>query len=331
MLGPGAGARASRKREPAGDIHPMLAPKLRRAAGESLNDPIAGVFWVTISMALFAGLAAFSRWSINAGLHPFEVVFLRNLFAVAMLMPLLAWRGSSLIRSTQIRLYGVRVAISLFSMLAWFYAIALIPIGEVTAISFLAPLFGTLGAIFLLGERVRIRRWTALFVGFMGAMIILRPDGATLGLGQLCALLSAMSMGLTVILVKQLTAADDPDKIVFLTNAMLLPLSLVPALFVWTWPTLEVLPALLGMGLTAVLGHVALVRGYAATDASLAQTFEFSRLPFAVAIGYLAFGETIDSWTWVGAFIIFASAVYITRREARLNRPRRPPAEAPRS
>jgi drug/metabolite transporter (DMT)-like permease len=290
----------------------MPASRLGRATGESLSDPVAGVFWVTISMALLAGLAAFSRAAINAGLHPFEVVFLRNLFAVVML-------------------YGWRVAISLFSMLAWFYAIALIPIGEVTAISFLSPLFGTLGAIFLLGERVRIRRWTALFVGFMGAMIILRPTGAALGLGQLCALLSAMSMGLTAILIKQLTAGDDPDKIVFLTNALLLPLSLVPALFVWTWPSAEVLPALLGMGVCAVLGHVALVRGYAATDASLAMTFEFSRLPFVVVIAYLAFGETIDVWTWIGALIIFASAVYITRRETRLRPRPRLPAEAPRS
>ena len=74
------------------------------------------------------------------------------------------------------------------------------------------------------------------------------------------------------------------------------------------------------MGVCAVVGHVALVRGYAITDASLAQTFEFSRLPFTVAIAYVAFGETIDVWTWVGALIIFASAIYITRREAQLRR-----------
>jgi len=307
----------------------MPPSRLGRAPGQSVNDPIAGVVWVTISMALFAGLAAFSRATINAGLHPFEVVFLRNLFAVAMLLPLLAWRGWSLVRSEQIRLYGWRVLISFFSMLAWFYAIALIPIGEVTAISFLSPLFGTLGAIFLLGERVRVRRWTALLVGFIGAMIILRPAGAQLGVGQLCALFSAMSQGLTVVLVKQLTAGDDPDKIVFLTNAMLLPLSLIPALFVWTWPSAAVLPSLLGMGLCAVLGHIALVRGYASTDASLAMTFEFSKLPFAVGIAYLVFGEMIDTWTWVGALVIFVSAIYITRREARIGRRSRLPAEAP--
>jgi len=132
--------------------------------------------------------------------------------------------------------------------------------------------------------------------------------------------LSAMFTGLTAVLVKQLTAHDDPDKIVFLTNMMLLPLSLVPALFVWTWPTAAVLPALIGMGVCAVLGHIALVRGYTVIDASLALTFEFSKLPFTVAIAYLVFAEKIDVWTWVGALVIFASAVYITRREAQIRR-----------
>lgn len=296
----------------------MPVPDLKLLARVPASGPIAGVFWVTISMAMFAGLAAFSRAAMNAGLHPFEVVFLRNLCACLMLLPLLAWRGASLLHSDQLPLYGVRVLVSLLSMQAWFYALSLIPIGEVTAIGFLAPVFGTIGAILLLGERVRLRRWTAVIVGFLGAMIILRPGMAPLGLGQLLAVVSAMSQGLTVIMVKQLTAADDPDKIVFLTNMALLPLSLGPALLVWSWPTLDALVPVLGMAVTAVLGHVALVRGYAATEASLAMTFEFSRLPFTVAVAYLAFGELIDRWTWIGALVIFASAAYITRREAKL-------------
>jgi drug/metabolite transporter (DMT)-like permease len=293
------------------------------------SGPIAGIVWMTISMALFAGLAAFARAAMNAGMHPFQVVFLRNLLATLMLSPLLLWRGASLVKSRQLPLYGLRVAVSLFSMLAWFYALSEIPIGEVTAISFLAPVFGTLGAIFLLGEKVRLRRWTAIMVGFLGAMIILRPGMAPLGVGQACALFNAMSVGIVAIMIKQLTAGDDPDKIVYLTNLMLTPLSLVPALFVWSWPTLDAVIPVLGLGLTAVLGHVALVRGYAATDASLAMTFEFSRLPFAVAIAYLAFGETIDMWTWVGAAVIFAASVYIVRREAQLARRRRAQSGAP--
>ena len=121
-------------------------PKLRAPAAATRHDPIAGVFWITLAMALFAGLALFSRMTMNAGLHPFEVVFLRNVFACLMLVPLLVYRGGSLWSSSRFGLYGLRVCVSLLSMQAWFYAISLIPIGEVTAISFLAPLFGTLGA-----------------------------------------------------------------------------------------------------------------------------------------------------------------------------------------
>jgi len=296
----------------------MPTPVWKPLALVPASGPVAGVVWVTISMALFGALAAFARGAMNAGLHPFEVVFLRNLLATLMLSPLLLWRGASLLRSSQLSLYGLRVLVSLLSMQAWFYALALIPIGEVTAISFLAPVFGTLGAILLLGERVRLRRWTAIMVGFLGAMVILRPGMAPLGIGQLCAVFNAMSIGIVAVMIKQLTTVDDPDKIVFLTNLLLTPMSLVPALFVWVWPPLAAWPLVLGMGLCAMLGHVALVRGYAATDASLAMTFEFSRLPFVVLLGYLAFAETIDTWTWIGAFVIFAAAIYITRRESLL-------------
>ncbi|HEX6001908.1 MAG TPA: DMT family transporter, partial [Hyphomicrobiaceae bacterium] len=279
----------------------MPSPAMKLAMRLPASGPIAAAFWITVSTALMGALAAFARAALNLGLHSFEVVFLRNLCATLLLVPLLWWRGPSMLRSSQLSLYGLRVMVSLLSMQAWFYAISLIPIGEVTAISFLAPVFGTVGAVFLLGERVRLRRWTAVAVGLLGAMVILRPGATALGLGQACALFSAFSIGVAVIMVKQLTAVDDPDKIVLLTNLIMTPLSLVPALFVWTWPGPEAWLPVLGMGLTAMLAHVTLVRGYAATDASLAMTFEFSRLPFAVAIAYLAFGETIDAWTWVGA------------------------------
>ncbi len=291
-----------------------------RHVGDARRSLIAGMFWVTAAMLLFAGLAAFARALMLAGMPPLEVVFLRNLFAFAAMLPLLATRGSSLFKTASLRLYGLRCGISTLSMMAWFYALSLIPIGELTAISFLAPLFGTLCAVIFLGEVVRARRWSALFVGFLGALIILRPSGAQFGVGQMCAIASALFGGILAILIKQLTSRDDPNQIVFLSNGIMTPLSLIPALLVWTWPTADSVPLLIGLGACAVLGHIALTRGFAALDASLVMTLEFSRLPFAVAIGYLAFGETIDGWTWVGALIIFASAVYITRREAQLKR-----------
>lgn len=298
----------------------MPEPLMRILNASRATGPVAGILWITLSMALFASVAGFSRAAMNEGLHPMVVIFLRNVLATLFLTPAFAWRGRNLIYSNAPGLYGLRVMVSLVSMVSWFLAIKLIPLGEIMAIGFLGPLFGTLGAIFFLGEKVRWRRWAALIVGFGGAMVILRPTGDNMGIGQICALISAMTGGLAAVLVKQLTSRDDPDKIVFLTNLMLTPLTLLPALYFWTTPTLASIPLLIGIGLCAVIGHVAFVRGYALTDASLAQTFEFSRLPFAVAVGYAAFGETIDRWTWVGAAIIFGAAIYITQREARLRR-----------
>lgn len=306
-----------------------LAARVRAVVFHELENggaggarPFAGFVWVVVAMFLLACLVAIGRHAALEGLDPFQVLFFRNLFCVVWMLPLLAWRGRSLVATTQLRLYGLRVALSFVAMTGMFHAIALIGIGEVTAIGFLAPIFGTFFAVLLLGEMVGWRRWLALAAGFAGAMVILRPGftEASLGAGQAFALMSAMAMGLIGPLVKSMTMKDDPDRVVFLTNLLLTPLSLIPALFVWQWPALELLPWLALMGLAAVLGHMALVRGYAATDASLVMTYKFARLPFAVGIGYVAFSETIDAWAWVGAFIVFASSAYIARREQKLRR-----------
>jgi drug/metabolite transporter (DMT)-like permease len=282
------------------------------------NDPVKGALWVTFSMLTLTGLAVCAKALSMQGMHPFQVVFFRNLFAAIVFSPLLIYRGASLFETGQLKMYGWRCFVGLVSMLMWFYALAQISIGEVTAISYLTPLFGTLWAIVFLGEKVRARRWTALAVGFCGALVILRPGFSEVGLGHLMALLSCFTGGFSAILVKQLTARDDPNKIVFLTHLLLVPMSILPALFVWQWPPLTMAPLLFGMGFFATLGHVTLVRGYSMMDASLALTFEFAKLPFAALVAWIFFSETIDRWTWVGAFIIIGSATYITRREAKL-------------
>lgn len=291
--------------------------KTSGAAGKR-NDPVIGLLWVTAAMLCFAGLGAFAKYAAKAGMDPLQIIFFRNAFCLLFLMPLLFMRGPSIVRSNQIGLYAVRVGLALISMMAWFYAVALMPFAELTAISFLGPLFGTLFAALFLGEVVRGRRWTALLVGFVGAMIILRPGGTAFGLGQALAVFSALTAGIVGPLLKQMTAVDDADKIVLISTLLMTPFSLIPALFVWQWPAAELWPYLAALGLCAVVGHISLMRGFASTDASLVFTFEFSRLPFAVLAGYLAFSETVDLWTIAGALVIFGSAVYITRREAQL-------------
>ncbi|MDH3741176.1 MAG: DMT family transporter, partial [Hyphomicrobiales bacterium] len=139
-------------------------------------------------------------------------------------------------------------------------------------------------------------------------------------LGTWLIVFSAIVMGLSTTFIKRLTNADDPDKVVFISTLLMTPVMMVPALYVWEWPPLGVWPYLLLLGPVATFGHVTLARAFAATEASVVMGLDFARLPFAVFYGFIAFGEVIDLWTWIGAAVIFGSTVYIARREAVLKK-----------
>jgi len=284
------------------------------------HDPLACAFWMILSCALLAGLSVIGRYVTTSGVPPFQVVFMRVIFVLITLLPLLALRGKSFVSTRQWPVYGIRAVTGSIAMLAWFSALSLIPVGEVTAISFLAPLFATVGAALFLGEIVRIRRWAATLIGLMGALVILRPGVVELSHGSWLAVASAIAMGVSSVFIKRLADGDNPDKVVFISTMLQAPLTLIPALVVWQWPDPHLWPYLIAMGPVATFGHVALTRAFAAAEASFTMSFDFARLPFAVAFGYAVFGETIDAWTWTGAAIIFAASVFIVHREAKLKK-----------
>lgn len=244
-----------------------------------------------------------------------QIVFCRLVFAWMCMLPWLLHRGIGSLGTSQFKLYLVRACCSMCAMSTWFYALALIPIGEVTALSFAAPLFTTIGAALILGEVVRLRRWTATLIGFAGALIIIRPGFVEMSAGSWLAIASAVFMGTSALIIKTLTKGDDPWTVVFFSHLIMIPIALVPAIYVWTWPTQEAWMYLFATGPVAVLGHLFLTKAFSVTDVSIVAAVDFSRLPFAVLIGWLAFGELTDLWTWIGALVIFASSLYIVRRE----------------
>lgn len=281
---------------------------------------LQGVLWMLVSCGLLAGVAVLGRYAALQGVPTFQIVFLRIVFAVLAFAPLIGWRGREIFHTGHLHLYAARVVIGLAGMTMWFGALAWISVGEVTAIGFLAPIIGTVGAAFFLGETVRWRRWTATLVGLAGALIILRPGASSLEIGPILALGAAIGMAVSGLLIKNLTGKDDPDKVVLIALCLQVPIALVAALFVWTWfdPVLWLVFA--AMGLIGMLGHITLTRAFRAADASLVMSLEFARLPFAVLFGFLLFGELIDLWTWIGAGVIFAAALYTARRQRHLRR-----------
>ena len=294
-----------------------LAPE--RAVNPRQNA-VAGILWMLVSCALLATVAALGRYAALEGISPFQIVFLRVIFAIIALSPVLAWRGPEMLRTRHLKLYGARVVIGLAGMMTFFMALALLPVGEVTAISFLTPLFATLGAVIFLREIVGWRRWTSTLVGFAGALIILRPGLTEIATGTWLALAAALAMATASLLIKQLSGRDDPDKVVLISVCLQAPIALVPALFVWQWPSLHLWGVFAMLGVLGMLGHVTLTRAFRAADASLVMGADFARLPFAVLLGFILFGELIDLWTWVGAGVIFGASLYNAQRERRRTR-----------
>ena len=257
-------------------------------------------------------------------LHPFEITFFRCLFGLAALLPWILSMGPGVLKTRKKLYYTLRGSVSLVSMLAWFYGITLVPLATATALNFTSPLFSTLGAALILGESVRLRRWSALVVGFIGVLVILRPGAGSIDFYALVIVFSAMTGGMNVVTVKFLARTESPTSIVTYLMLFLTPLSLIPALFVWQWPSLVALAWLVLLGGLGTISHLTMVRGYGLVDASACAPFEFLRLPFAALLGYALFAEVTDLWTWVGATAIAASSIYVARREAQLAQARAP-------
>ena len=284
-------------------------------AGATRNDPSRGALWMIASGVFFVVMTALIR-HLSATIDPLELVFFRNLFGLVVLLPWLARHGFGALRTRRIGLYAIRGVVGLIAMITWFTAISMMNLGDAVALSFTAPLFATVVAILLLGEIVRARRWAAVFLGFVGAMVILRPGIAEVSPAAMLVLLSALAMAFSACLVKLLSRSEPVMAIVIYMVLILTPASLVPALFVWTTPGAAEFAWLLCAGGCGTLGHICLTRAFALADATAVMPFDFLRLPLMALLGWVVFGQTLDAWTGVGAAIIIASSVYIAHREA---------------
>lgn len=280
---------------------------------------------MTAAALVFSVMNALVRVAA-AELNPLEIAFFRNFFALIFMLPWLARVGRAGLRTERLGAHFFRSVIALVAMSCWYYAISILPLGLAVALNFTLPLFATIGAALFLGEIVRARRWSATLIGFAGVLIILRPgfgpEGGEMTPAMFLPIVAAVFMALSVLLVKSLSRTESPALIVLYMNLFLTPLSLIPALFVWSWPSWPVIGYLVAIGLLAAVAHLALVRAFAKADASAVAPLDYMRLPFIAVIAYFAFGEVPDPWTWLGGAVIAASAIYIARREAQVARER---------
>ncbi len=281
-----------------------------------LTPTVRGLLWMLLSTALLAAMHAMVR-HVSAGLHPFEIAFFRNLFGLLALSPLLLHGGLGAFRTEQPRLQVLRGFTGIVAMLGWFYALSYVPIATATALSFTAAVFASLGAVVFLGEKMRLRRWSAVAVSFVGVLIILRPGSEAFQPGALVVLVSAVMWGGSVVIVKQLSRTDSSVSIVAWMGIMLSVLSIPPALLVWQSPSMEQLGWLCLIGLTGTLGHLTMIQGLRLADTTAVMSVDFARLLWATLLGVVIFSDPLESATWIGGTLIFVSGIYIIYRESR--------------
>lgn len=266
----------------------------------------------TMVLACMHGMVRY----LGGDLHPFVVVFYRNLFGLIAILPLVFKVGLAGMRTHHPRLMLIRSVSGIFAMLTWFYGLTKVPTAEATALSFTAAIFTALVAYMLLGEKMKRHRWLAILGGFIGVVIVLQPNTENYNPYMLLILVSCVFWGLSVTLVKLLTRTDSTTSIVAWMSILLTIMSLPPALFYWQWPDLNQFLLLGAMGVLATLGHLGMTQALSLADTTAVMSIDFMRLIWAALIGAIFFSDAFDIYTWVGASIIFSSGLYIIFRES---------------
>ena len=290
------------------------APAIRRK-----DDVPRAVVFMVGSTVLFGAMAVCIRLA-SSQLHPFEIAFFRNLFGFVFTFPLLFRHGWGILRTDKLSLYFLRCCIGIVSMLCGFWAIVNLPLAQAVALSYSTPIFVTIGAVFVLGEVVRARRWTAVIIGFIGVLVLMHPGKGSFNFASLVAVMAAVMSASVAISIKFLSRTEKADAIVIYTTMIWVPLSLVPALFYWTQPTGITWLWIVLSGFLGTTAHMCWTRALTLADASLLTPISFLQVLIVGVFGYFLFDEAVDRLTVLGAAIIFGSNVYIAQREARLAR-----------
>ncbi|WP_207485918.1 DMT family transporter [Arenibaculum pallidiluteum] len=277
--------------------------------------PVAAALWMVLATSAFSVVNLLIQVAAR-DLHPFQIAFFRSAFGLAVMLPWVWRMGISGLRTEKLGLYATRSLTGVAAMLSSFLAVSLLPLAEAVALGFTQPLFTTIGAALVLGEVVRARRWTAVAVGFVGVLVILRPSTDAISWPALIMLVSAGFAAASALQVKALSRTEPAVAMVTYMSLLMTPMTLAPALFVWQWPEPGTWAVVVVLGAIASLGQIGISRAMALGEASQVMPIDYLKLPISALLGWLAFGQVVDAWSWLGAAVIAGSTLYVLHREA---------------
>ncbi|HWK44793.1 MAG TPA: DMT family transporter [Stellaceae bacterium] len=293
---------------------PLLA-----APGGTADNPMLGILLTLVAMAVFSCMDAISK-HLTEHLPVMEVGWARYLICVLLLLPSVARGRFRTLHSAVPRLQVLRALGMAGSSVFFIMAVAQLPLAEATSIGFVSPLFITALSVPFLGEKVGIRRWSAIVVGLIGVTIVVRPGSSAFDPAALLPLASAASWAVGIILTRKMSSSDTTLTTLTYTNlvGLVICTAIIPA--IWVTPGLDDALLFLIAGTLSAVGQWLLITAYRRAATSTLAPFQYSQLLWSTALGFVFFGSAPDAVTWAGAAIIVASGAYTVHREHVLHR-----------
>ncbi|PTE11492.1 DMT family transporter [Mesorhizobium helmanticense] len=273
-------------------------------------------FWMALSVASFLAMSVAGR-ATTAELNVFQVLELRSVIGLLILLPLvMASGGFAAMRTKRPVAHIARNVIHYTGQAAWLYALTLIPLGVLISIEFTTPIWTAILAVAFLGERLSRPRLAAIVLGLIGVVIIVRPGIGAVNPGYVVVLGAAVCFGISVVLVKSLTKTDSVVRIIFWMLVIQSVIGLVPALYQWRNPPLELWPWIVLIAFTGMSSHFCMARALGYADATVISPMDFLRVPLSALIGWLLYHEQIDAFTAGGALLILMGNLLNLQRRA---------------
>ena len=285
-----------------------------------LPQAFAAVLWAALSSGILTTMWVIVR-HLSDRIHPLEITFFGTFFGFLFFSFSTIKYGSKVFKTFKLKLHFYRGTVNGIAILSWFTALTLIPLADASALNLLAPLCTSIGAVMFLGERMGPRRWMALGIGVIGAIVVMRPGfGYINGIGLWLVFITVVASAVQRLLGKSVISQDSSTTCVLYLTLFMIPVALVSASFVWIWPALGDFPWLILIGALLSLGHYALMRSLNLADVSALEPVNFTRLIWGALFGFLFFQETPDLYTWIGGFMIISATSYVAHRESKLKK-----------
>ena len=240
-------------------------------------------------------------------LNVFQIMEVRSILGFLMLYPLIRRAGGLAAMKTSRPLQHVsRNLIHYGAQLGWFFALTLIPLGQVVSIEFTMPIWTAILAAAFLGERMTVWKIAAIVLGIVGVIVIVRPSTGEVNPGQLIALAAAVGFGISIAMVKSLTRTENTLTIIFWMLAVQTAAGFFPSIHVWVWPSAWAWGWMVVIAFCGTFSHYCMARAMLHADATVVIPMDFLRVPLSAAAGWLIYSERLDMFTVLGASLILA-------------------------